>query len=196
MLAQTLSFSLSPTNGFKVVSISNTAKSFLEIANSIGIDIAIIDINLPDLDGAELCSIIKRDFPKIKVIGFSLHESVLFFNDMISNGAKGYVLKNDGLEELKIAINAVHNNLTYYSQGILNLLVNKPLKCKVEIKLSNRQEEIINLIVKGATTKQIAAKLYLSEATVATHRNAIMKKLNVHNVAGIINFANNQNNIN
>lgn len=193
ILAQTLTYCLGKVEGFQVVASYRNGNSFLNNYKSEKIDVAILDIDLPDIDGIRICELLQTESPNIKVIGFTLHESRLFFDDMISKGASGYILKNDSFEELKNAIFAVNDNLTYFSQGVFSLIMeftSKSSSVKTEVQLSKRQLEIAHLISKGATTKEIATSIGLSEATISTHRNHIMKKLNVHNIAGITSYIN------
>lgn len=190
LLANTLSYYLKSQSRLNVVSINNDAASFLQIVEGKDIDIAIIDISLPIMDGTELCGILKKNYPKIKVIGYSLYNSKDYFDKMINQGADAYVLKDDDADEITNAIYAVNENLSYYSKSVYHLLKKNSRIAEPENKLSERQIEIAKLIAEGASTKAIASILNISEATISTHRNNIMKKLNVHNVAGIIRFIN------
>lgn len=195
ILAQTLTHCLGCTEEFNVVATYINGSNFLENYKNENIDVAILDVDLPDIDGITLCSILKQSNPEIKVIGFTFHESKLYFDDMVNNGAIGFVLKNDGLEELKNAIFAANDNLSYYSQGIFALILasseNKKSIKQNDVELSKRQLEIAELISKGLTTKEIATQIGISESTISTHRNHILKKLNVHNIAGITSYINN-----
>ena len=190
LLANTLSYYLKSQTRLNVVSINNDAASFLQIVEDKDVDVAIIDISLPNMDGTELCGILKKNYPKIKVIGYSLYNSKDYLDKMLNQGADAYILKDDNVEEITNAIYAVNEDLSYYSQSVFPLFKKNSRIVEPENKLSKRQIEIAKLIAEGASTKAIAAILNITEATISTHRNNIMKKLNVHNVAGIIRFVN------
>jgi len=188
LLANTLSFYLKNQQNINVVSVNNDANSFLQIVESKNIDVALIDVELPEIDGIELCGMIKKNYSHIKIVGYSLHDSKPYFEMMTNQGAEAYVLKYDNTEEITNAIYAVNANLNYYSQGVFHLLKKSDAILNNKNILSTRQIEIANLIADGSSTKKIATVLNISEATISTHRNNIMKKLNVHNVAGIIRY--------
>lgn len=185
ILAQSLSTYLERIETFSVVGTKYNASDFLELLKITDVDIVLIDIKLPDMDGTDLCLLIKRKYPNIKVIAVTMYDSISYLEEMLKNGANGYVLKEASLSELKNAINTVHSGEIYISQEFAF----KKIDLVKKSELSKRQLQIITMLSKGKSNKEIAIKLDLSENTIATHRSNIMKKLQIHNVAELVKYA-------
>lgn len=158
-------------------------------ANSI--DVVLMDITMPELDGVDATEIIKKLHPKINVIALTMHSEEAYIIKMIRAGALGYVLKDTSKETLITAIETVAKNEKYYCQEVSMKLITIFLDDKKinNPDLSERELEIIKQIVKGITTKEIAKINDLSERTIETHRRNIMRKLNVKNTAELIGYA-------
>lgn len=158
------------------------------IRNNREVDIVLMDINMPNLNGIEATMEIDNIAPWVKVIGLSMHSEFHYANKMIKAGAKGFVTKSADKEELFKAINDVYNNIPYISPVISNKLMEKlDSNGEMETKnyLSSREIDIIKLIINGKTSKEIAEELFISSKTVDAHKNNIFKKLNVHNTASM-----------
>ena len=152
----------------------------------------ITDISMPLLGGIELCKIVKTQYPHIKVLMLSMHNSIAVVKDAIIAEADGYMLKNTGQEELLKGIERILGDGTYFSQDILPIILNQFHKEKVETtkpSLTQRENEILELIVQEFTSKEIAEKLFISKQTVDTHRINIMQKTECQTLVGLIKYA-------
>jgi DNA-binding NarL/FixJ family response regulator len=152
--------------------------------------VILMDINLPDTGGVELCGIIKEKYPGIMVLGLSTFNQGLYIKKMMENGASGYILKNAPREELIEAIHAVYGGNIYFSGEVGQALQEYQRSSKIEIPvLSRREKEVLELIAEGYTNPQIAEKIFVSQFTVDSHRKNLLAKLNVKNTASLIRFA-------
>lgn len=155
------------------------------------VDIIFLDINLPEINGYELCRIISKKFPAIKIIALSTFYERSNIIRMIQNGASGYLPKTADIDEMLNAIATVRQNELYLGKDIKSELLNAGNKnATQEIpKLTRREKEILAAIAEGKTNPQIAEQLFLSTLTIETHRKNIMHKLNVSNTATLIKAA-------
>jgi len=158
-------------------------------------DIVLMDINMPDMDGVEATKLISTKFPSIKVIILSMHSSREFVAGLIEAGASGYILKNTGRKELVEAIQSVSEGKSYYSAAVTDVIMDSfknPVR-KIENpelpQLTDREKEVLKLIAREFSTKQIAEELFISTNTVETHRKNIMGKINARNMAGLVKYA-------
>lgn len=149
-------------------------------------DVILMDVNLPDQSGTDLCKQVKQLYPGVFVIGLSTFNQQPVIRNMMDNGASGYVLKNATKEELLEAIQAVSAGKTFLSfDAALSLreqVSDMPL-------ISRREKEVLILIADGFTNAEIAEKLFISVPTVNTHRKSLLAKFNVTNTAGLIKLA-------
>lgn len=158
-------------------------------------DVVIMDIGMPIMNGIEATRQIVKDLPETNVIALSMHYDKQYVSGMLGSGAKGYLLKDCAGEELSQAIKTVNENNTYISQDITNTVIEgyadiqDSTTTQVKASLTNREKEIIQLLTEGASTKQIAAELYISIKTVEAHRANIMGKLNIHNLPELTKYA-------
>ncbi|MDP4264179.1 MAG: response regulator transcription factor [Bacteroidota bacterium] len=153
-------------------------------------DIILMDINLPDTNGVDLCAVIKEKYPGIFVLGLSTFNQGLYIKKMMENGASGYILKNSSKDELLKAIHAVCDGSIYFSGEVGEALQQYQKTSGTELPaLSRREKEVLELIAEGYTNPQIAEKLFVSPFTVDSHRKNLIAKLNVKNTAMLIRFA-------
>lgn len=153
-------------------------------------DIILMDINLPDTSGVDLCAIMKEKYPGIFILGLSTFNQGLYIKKMMENGASGYILKNSSKEELLKAIHAVCDGGIYFSGEVGEALKQYQKSSVTEIPmLSRREKEVLELIAEGYTNPKIAEKLFVSPFTVDSHRKNLIAKLNVKNTAMLIRFA-------
>ena len=153
-------------------------------------DIVLLDINLPDLNGTEVCKLITKEHPKTSVIGLSTYGERSIINQMITNGAKGYLLKNVTESELVEAINKVYRGKYYYGSEIQQAMANTIFHTMGSTpRLTKREKQILELIVSGKTTNGIAEELFISPLTVETHRRNLMKKMEASNTASLVKIA-------
>lgn len=154
--------------------------------------LVVTDITMPLMSGIELCRIVKEQFPQIKVLILSMHNSITIVKDALNAEADGYMLKNTGQDEFIKAIERVLGDGTYFSQDILPIILNlfqKEKKETLKNALSQREKEVLELIVQEYTSKEIAEKLFISKQTVDTHRINIMQKTDCKTLVGLIKYA-------
>lgn len=163
---------------------------FLEKDNNV--DIILMDLSMPIMNGIETTKIIKEKYKKIKIIAITMHDEQSFIIDMYKSGADGYVLKESGSEDLLKAIETVSQGKSYYTNDVsiklINSLANNLIEPQKQL-ISSRESEIIRLVSRGLKNKQIAEKLCLSARTVESHRRNILNRLNLKNTAEMINYA-------
>ncbi|MEQ9230977.1 MAG: response regulator transcription factor [Cyclobacteriaceae bacterium] len=163
----------------------------LKILGEKHIDIVLLDLDMPVMDGWETSRKIVSKYPNTYIIMVSMHDDLKIISDLIEIGVHGYLLKNSDPAEIKTAIHSILNHQFYYNQ-----LVSKALHRKVKevfpIKkssLTKREVEIVQLICEEMTMKEISEKLFLSEQTIHTHRKNLMRKIEAKNSVSIVCFA-------
>lgn len=181
----------SPT--VKIVGTYTTGEDMLKRLEVDNPHILLLDINLPDHSGIELCNRVSKKNATIGIIALSNYDDTSFIKNMIRNGAKSYLLKNTEKQELITAIETVFRGEQYLPQKIKNALLNESFGLATSSyfipKLSRREKEILNLISNELTTNEIAEKLFISNKTVESHRKNLLQKLNARNTAGLIKTA-------
>lgn len=178
-----------------VVADANNGKQAIEILQNLRIQVVLMDIDMPEMGGIEATKLIKRKFPDIKILILSMHNEKGVIQTVIDAGADGYLLKNSSQNELVEGIKSVCQGKKFFTPEVTMTL----LKTNTEMALGNdgeiiqnlteRELEILKLISEGLSNKEIGEKLFISHRTVDTHRTNLMKKLDVHNIAGLIRFA-------
>ena len=156
------------------------------------VDVAIIDINLPGMDGIELCQNIFKSHNEIRVLALTTFNEISFITNIMKCGASGYLLKNTTGDELITAIKTAHAGEQYLSNEVKEKLISASFGKKDSTfipKLTRREKEVLNLIMDEMTTKEIAEKLFISAATVETHRLHLLNKLGARNTAGLVKTA-------
>ena len=175
------------------------SQSFTNITDTFdGLDksvkVLLLDINLPDGNGITACKDLLQKFPNLRIIALTNFEDVSFIKQIIKNGAMGYLLKNTDKKELVNAIKTVLEGERYLTQNIQEMLLNESLGKAAPSsffvpKLTSREKEILDLIIKEYTTEEIAEKIFISVKTVESHRSNLIQKLGVKNSAGLVRVA-------
>ena len=150
-------------------------------------DVILMDINLPDKNGIDLCKEVKEKYPSVFILGLSTFNQQSFIQKMMNNGASGYVLKNATQEELMEAIETVSKGKTYLSDEVASSL-RKEVVSEIPV-ITRREKEVLLLIADGLTNAEIAKQLFLSTTTVDTHRKNLLAKFDVKNTASLIKRA-------
>jgi two-component system, NarL family, response regulator NreC len=194
MMRHGLTKSFEQVKDIEVIGQATNGHSIIEMAKELSPDVIVMDISMPELNGIEATRMITRDYPEVKVIGLSMHESDKYVREMFKAGACGYLLKNCPFEELIDAIKTVYGGKTYISPSIGNMVIKDYAGQSQEQEsafsvLSQREREVLQLFAEGKTTKQIASHLYISPKTVEAHRLRIMNKLNIDNIAQLTKYA-------
>ena len=158
-------------------------------------NIALVDINMPALNGIELTAKIKEFYPHVNVIALSMHDDARHIMDMIEAGVSGYLLKNVNDKELMEAIRSVNNGKLYFSSEVAEKITSmvitqqKKLSEPKEARLTDREVEILKLIAEEYSNADIAKALFISERTVETHRKNMLRKTNNKTVVGLLKYA-------
>lgn len=168
----------------------------VELAGVHNPDLIIMDITMEGMDGIEATSQIKKHHPDIKILALTMLSEDQHIRKMIKAGASGYILKSSGKHELYQAIEALLNDQHYFSDGatqaILSELVSPELpkkKSSADVHITEREMEVLKLIVNEFTNQEIAEKLFLSVRTVDAHRRNLLQKTGSKNTAGLVKFA-------
>lgn len=161
--------------------------------NAHKIDVVLMDITMPKMNGIESTEIITKLHPSITVLALTMHSDEAYIMKMINAGALGYILKDSGREKLVDAIKTVYRKEKYYSNEVslklINVLLNKNEEADRDAELSKREIQIIQLITDGISKKEVAKKLSISVRTIETHRHNIYKKLHIKNTAELVRYA-------
>jgi len=180
---------LQKEDGLEVVAQTSTAEEALEYLKYNEVDIVITDFHMPGMDGLALVNTVKRVQPNAKTIVLSMHDETHLVKEILRAGVNGYVLKKDSHKELLQAINEVHKGNVYLSNDINKLLITNLQNPDEGRLLTDREREILKLIAKEYSNKQIAEELFISERTVETHRKNIFRKTATNSLVGLIKFA-------
>ena len=179
----------------EIVAEVGNGRSAVEKALSLIPDVIIMDINMPGLNGIEATKQILAQHPHIKIIALSMFSERRYVMGMLKAGVSGYLLKDCAFNELLNAIKTVSKGSRYLSQQITDMVMDDLLndrpaeELSLNVSLTQREREVLQLIAEGARSIQIATRLHISEKTISTHRRKIMNKLNIHSIAGLTKFA-------
>jgi len=180
---------------FEIVGEAGTGDEAIRLACSLSPDVVLLDINMPKTNGLQVAEQLRKLAPHVRVLILSVEDSDQCILQVVRSGAKGYLLKNTTPAELVTAIETVASGQTYFSHPVAQTLQKLhsagpgTAKTRKPAQLTPRELEILALIVNGYTNKQVAAQLNLSVRTVEAHRENMMRKLNLHNVADLTRYA-------
>lgn len=185
---------LTSVDEVEVVGVANNGKRALEIIENIHVDLVLMDIDMPIMNGLEATAQIKKSFPDVKIIILSMHDEHAVIQKVMSLGADGYLLKNSDKEEFCNAIKKVLEGQKFFSADVTMALLNKKESSTSSdsvtlAQLTEREIEILKKIAEGLSNKEIGDQLFISHRTVDTHRTNLMRKLDVNNIAGLVRFA-------
>jgi DNA-binding NarL/FixJ family response regulator len=166
---------------------ASNAASCLAYLQSHRPDVILMDINMPDKSGIDLCKEVKEKYPGIFVVGLSTFNQQSFIHKMMENGASGYVLKNATQAELMEAIVTAAKGKTYLSDEAAAAL--RKIETSHTPVITRREKEVLALIAEGLTNAEIATKLFISTATVDTHRKNLLIKFQTKNTASLVKTA-------
>lgn len=151
-------------------------------------DVILMDINLPDKSGIDLCKEVKEKYPAIFILGLSTFNQQSFIEKMIGSGASGYVIKNATQQELMEAIHTVVKGKEYLSFDAAVTLRKPDTQNNIPV-ITRREKEVLELIAAGMTNNEIARQLFISSTTVDTHRKNLLSKLGAKNTASLVRIA-------
>ncbi|TVQ04934.1 MAG: DNA-binding response regulator [Balneolaceae bacterium] len=176
----------------QVVAEANNGVDLIKMTEVHRPDIILTDLRMPGMDGVAAVRYLKKNFPEIPVLVLSMFEEEEEIVEILKSGAKGYIPKKAGVNELLKAIRLVAANRRYYSPGIQKTIsgwLKNPEETNPENELTRREWEVLDLIAVGKTSQQIAGFLNISKLTVDTHRKNIRKKLDIKSNTGLVKFA-------
>jgi two-component system nitrate/nitrite response regulator NarL len=174
---------------YEVAATASSAKEAIELLKSQDFNVLITDYELPDSSGLEIIKIARTINPEIKVIVLSMHDDPSVIKELLKENIDSFVLKNDTHSSLLLALDKVTSGKKFFSDDISEILVRQINSPSEKNDLSPRETEIIKLIAKDFSTKQIAEVLFISEKTVESHRKNILRKAGCSSVVGLVNYA-------
>lgn len=178
-------FSAEPN--IECIASCNCGENLLQVLHSRLPDVILMDINLPDVTGIELCKQVKSKYPAVYVIGLSINNQPAIIRKMMESGAAGYVLKDAGKLEIVEAIYAVMKGKVYYSRSA-SIALRKPEPNALPT-LTMREKQVLELIADGFTNPQIAETLFVDVTTIDFHRKNMLSKYKVKNTAALVKIA-------
>jgi DNA-binding NarL/FixJ family response regulator len=182
---------------FDVIGQVSNGVEAIEFLEGTSVDVVMMDINMPIMDGVDCTREITKRWSDVKVLALTMMSDNQHIKQMMNAGAVGYILKNCTQEEVKDALRTVNAGDTYYSSEVTetvmqNMMKRKPLKKShlvVDIPLTEREKEVLRLIIKEYTNQEIADELFISPRTVDAHKRNLLEKTDSKNVAGLVLYA-------
>lgn len=192
MMRDGLQALLAATPDIEIIGAVGNGRDAVRQATVLKPDVVIMDISMPDMNGIEAAELLRKKHPEISVIMLSMHSSSEHVYRAVSAGATGYLLKESAGEEIVNAVRTVHAGRTYMGQALETLERRSgprtgdggPLA-----SLSTRERQVLQLVVEGHSSAEIATLVHLSPKSVETYRSRLMKKLGIADVTGLVKFA-------
>jgi DNA-binding NarL/FixJ family response regulator len=180
---------------YEVVGEVSDGRELMQFLEGTKVDLIILDISMPGIGGLEAIKLVKEKTPQTRILMLTMHKSKQYFYNAMSAGADGYLMKDDSDDELLVAIDKIAAGKTYvspymtgdFADDVVNMYRNdrtSPIK-----DLSKREKEVLHLVVKGLTSRQMAEHLNLSQRTIDHHRSNLLKKLDRKNSVDLVNYA-------
>jgi DNA-binding NarL/FixJ family response regulator len=187
---------LERVSGLSIVGEASDGHEALRLVETLAPDLLLTDIAMPGLNGLTLSAKLAAEHPRVRVIIVSMHHSDAYVAEALRAGASGYLLKDASLAELELAVRAVASGGKYLTPAVSKQMVDAYLNKSTEAgapamlsRLTLRQQEVLQAIAEGCGTKEIARRLNISVKTVETHRADLMRRLDIHDVAGLVRYA-------
>jgi DNA-binding NarL/FixJ family response regulator len=195
MVIEGLQLLLQNQKDIDVCGTASTGEEGISLLEEVSPDVVLLDINMPGMNGIDTCKKMVQICPEIKIIAISMHKESSLIKLMLGNGAKGYVLKNAGQDEVIEAIQTVYDGKMYLDDTVNEIVVNSVANNSSKKAgspfptLSRREKEILKLILEEYTTQEISEKLFISFGTVETHRRNMLIKTGARNTAGLVRIS-------
>jgi len=177
---------------YRVVGEATNGREGLELAREAQPDIAIVDYSIPELNGLDLSHALKREFPRIEILLYTMHDREEIVIEVLRAGVRGFVLKSDAEKHLIAALDALSLRRPYFSAAISDTLLEQFLDSKphpLASSLTHREREVVQQVAEGRINKEVAARLEISIKTVETHRASAMRKLKLRTTADLVRYA-------
>ena len=182
---------LGAQSDMEIVGEAANGREAVELALQLHPDIVVMDVAMPELNGIEATRRLFTADPHVRVIALSMHKDSVYVREILRAGARGYLLKDSGADDLVKAVRAVAGGESYLSPAVSNAVLDdyrKHVTNPIDL-LSSREREVLQMLAEGKTNKEIAVVLNLSVYTVDAHRGRIMEKLNLHSINELVRFA-------
>ena len=175
----------------EVVGEAANGRAAVELAERLKPDIVVMDVAMPELNGIEATRRLAESAPHVRVLALSMHKDSVYVRETLRAGARGYLLKDSGANDLVAAVRAVASGEGYLSPAVSNAVLDDYRRHVTNAMdlLTSREREVLQMLAEGKTNKEIAAILNLSVYTVDAHRGHIMEKLNLHSINELVRFA-------
>ncbi|PIE55132.1 MAG: hypothetical protein CSA35_01470 [Dethiosulfovibrio peptidovorans] len=177
-----------------VTALATSGEQALEFLSRVAVQVAVIDVTMPGMNGVTLTRKIREGFPEVRIIALSMHVDGLIVSEMLKVGAQGYVLKDCGAESLLVAIRGVAQGGVFFSTGVGALVVREYIQARDFMgeprvpELTEREQEILRLLMQGKRVQEIEMLLCISRHTVNTHRGNIMTKLGCETFVDLVRY--------
>lgn len=196
MFRDGIAYILNSTEGYQVIWTADCKTDTLDKLKTNFPDILLVDISLGDENGIDLTEEIIKIYKDISILGLSMHHEEEYIVKMLEKGAKGYLLKDSGVEELKKALQKLTAGEYYYNETVMKTLIQRvqspptaKKETKEDLKLTEREIEIIKLVAEEFSNQEISEKLFISPRTVESHKRNMISKLDVKNSIGLVRYA-------
>lgn len=181
---------------WEVCAEARNGREAVKLAARFRPDVAILDLSMPELNGLEATRQIRHDVPQTEVLVFSMYENEQFVRDLLSAGARGYVLKSDVATQLLTAVDTVAHHKPFFTSNIAETilggflkLTQRPQDTSTPSMLTAREREIVQLLAESKSNKEVSSTLGISVKTVQTHRATIMRKLGLNSIVELVHYA-------
>ncbi|HVI08412.1 MAG TPA: response regulator transcription factor [Candidatus Binatia bacterium] len=181
--------------GWEICGEAKDGREAVDMGNALKPDIFLLDIGMPNLNGLDAARQILAMLPDARILILTIHDSEQVVREVLSAGARGFLLKSDAGRDLIAAVEALQNRRTFFTPRVAQMMLDGYLRPQTEndtstqCVLTPREREVIQLVAEGKTTKEIASALNLSVKTAETHRTNLMRKLDLHSVADLTLYA-------
>ncbi len=197
LLREGLKAVIGKNKGYEVIGEAGTANEAIRLINKLRPDIVLVDISLPDMNGIDLLYKLKKKFPQTKLMVISMHSKIDYITESFRAGALGYLVKEAAATSLIKGLDTISKGEYFLdssiSKEVVKRLIEMPLIQKINDSnynsLTPREQEILRLLAKGFSNKEIADTLCISPKTVENHRSNIMNKLNLHSIMDLVKYA-------
>ena len=182
---------LSAQPDMEIVGEAANGREAIELAEQFKPDVVVMDVAMPELNGIEATRRLLGALPHTRVIALSMHKDSVYVREILRAGARGYLLKDSGAEDLVRAIRAVAGGESWLSPAVSNAVLDdyrRHVTNPIDL-LTSREREVLQMLAEGKTNKEVAVVLNLSVYTVDAHRGRIMEKLNLHSINELVRFA-------
>lgn len=176
----------------EVVAAAEDGEQVLEELERTPCDLVVLDLSMPRMDGLKVLDVLRERYPAVRVIIFTMHKEREFFKTALSRGVNGYILKDDNLDRIPVAIQEVRAGRKYFSPALTAYIGEEPERSPDALTLNiltPRELDVLRGIARGQTSKEIATELGISYRTVQVHRSKLMEKTGLKNTAALVKFA-------